>query len=310
MIATKQAVESFLGSVSLSRKVHTFRNLSFIKIRGTESWEKRETPYVTLQSALQAGQAAVQETGSIECLKLVQQTPQLLFVMAGMYLRGGSQDRTVTHSMVIDSTEAVIPTRCVEHRRWDYSMEPFQVPKQGALAASSFISSSHYRQQQHVWDTVDNLSASIGTETNTSRLGDVVEQASLKLEDFRSNIKLGIEDPDVVGCLFFISRGTNMPAVSMVDIFGQHALAAAMMPPLFESAALHALAFPGGTSPSDADVLSEANALLRNSNSVQAEDIRIQGNSGGILEGPIGPASGKITILSHDYRPLHFMIRA
>ena len=95
------------------------RNLKVFLVTGEETYRK-DLKIVPLSTALDKGIIQINETGTVSQLTARNRSRDVaVYMQSGDMLRGGRQDRVVTHDHIVHAgTEIPISTFCIERGRW------------------------------------------------------------------------------------------------------------------------------------------------------------------------------------------------
>jgi hypothetical protein len=109
-------------------------NLGIYLIHGHDTTPAQNM--ITLQEALEKKQVVVHETGDVNELSVENKGTLAVFFQSGDIVKGGKQDRTLQHDMILKPMSGVVPIKafCVESGRWS---------QRGAESGSQFTKSSN-----------------------------------------------------------------------------------------------------------------------------------------------------------------------
>ncbi len=294
--------------------LRSFQNLVFIPIRIRKGFGQDSVSCTPLPVALQSGEVAIQETNHVSSLSLTNSSQTAVFGLAGTYLRGGGQDRTLPISMVISAnTTGEVPVRCVEHSRWNGSFgQSFVSSPSDSLVGSQVCFGSSTITQDQVWNTVADLSRSSGTRSSTECHGDMIAQSRGLLNEYTNAITAGEFPDQTVGGLFLVYLGNGRLHCAL-DVFGTKELFHFYFSRLCESVALTALA--GRTSNGSNDYRPGApleslwRVVLHNHFAAQLSYERVPLNAGKLLVKTGGKSGCKVAVLQYQDSVLHEMFR-
>lgn len=314
MTTVATARESFLQKLFVF-KPRRHRNLCqvVVHIAPGDAVHLHEYQYLLLTQALGAGSVTVTETDDVKSLKILNQSGQVVFAPAGIYFKGGNQDRSLIVSLLLPEGESTVPVRCVERGRWGGFNRTFTSPPIGSLSGT-FCAGSTMTDQGTVWDTVNDVTQGSGSHSKTYRLGDAAEQSEPHLAGVQRVLKLDSSyDRYAVGVLF----GIYAPQLQQVrwcgDIFNSRCMFREVFPGLLEAAALDALAKGWQTSADDfPSTLMEKTALneqLQLIRMAQCKATTVPANYGSWSEGQVGPNQHVSILEDHDQQPVHILLR-
>lgn len=236
----------------------TYRNLAVFMI--SKPWREvtpgAERPFLTLDEALQTGDAQLHETGRIGELEIENLTDVDLFAQAGDVVKGGWQDRALGADFIVPQRSRPrrmrIRTFCVERGRWrERAGEASNTFRSAAHAAASRelkLSIRHAQSQSAVWSSVDaaqeKLSRNVGADVR-----DALSPSSFPLTAENGIVRRRLADylealgglpacfPAARGFAFAINGRLNS-----ADLYASPELFRKLWPKGLEAAALEALA--------------------------------------------------------------------
>lgn len=207
--------------------------------------------YTTLEEAVEAGEAAVHETGNVTELLIENHGPIDLFIHIGDLVKGGRQDRTIGVDFIVPSKSGrlPIPVFCVEHARWHRrgaeSGAVFSKPNNvvsSKLRAKISSSKSQGVVWSHVADEQKKISSSAGIEAH-----DDASPSSLMLSYQKREVAEALADyeaafgkalpPEATGVVWAVNG-----RLDHADLYGNPGLLAKVWGKLRVAAATEALA--------------------------------------------------------------------
>ncbi|MCS6949173.1 MAG: hypothetical protein NZ520_01795 [bacterium] len=225
----------------------SFKNLSlFPLLDGTPGCPD----YLTLEEALQAGLVSiteVDESGTVNQLKVTNRAPQAVLIVDGEELVGAKQNRAVNLTILVPPEQTiVIPVTCVEQGRWRHVSREFRTSRQtmDAMMRARKSRQVYYHlqalgeaaaDQMALWEDIATLSMNTGVYSPTGAMSDIYAHHELTLRDYERAFQLL---DGQVGALFAI----NGHIVSL-DVFDYAATFARFFPKLLRSVALDAIAY-------------------------------------------------------------------
>jgi hypothetical protein len=119
---------------------------------------------LTLQEALAKESVRVDETGSVNELKIENLGDEDVYIQSGDIVRGGRQDRVLTTSFILPKKSGAVPVAsyCVEHGRWS---------KRGVEDATKFGSSANSIPSREAKVAMKARPASASAEPSSPRAG-------------------------------------------------------------------------------------------------------------------------------------------
>lgn len=317
MTVATLSLTDFLDRLSVGRPQQC-HNLFFVPLVLSQESLEHPGTYTPITEALSARQTAVRETGSVPSLLVENQGDKPVFAPAGMYLRGGGQDRMLAVSIVIEAhTSGEIPVRCVERNRWNPRKgQPLETPETGVFAASTAIEGTVHTLQEGVWDTVADFAEATrvsSDSSDSSRHGDTYEQSAETLEEFGRALTLDGVEGRVVGAAFCVQY--SHPSVGThwaIDVFGRTDLLRAYFEGLRDSAALTAIAVDANGPLMERaldEVSVDAYDVLRNVAREAPLTPEVVPANRGTLKTGQSSAGARIAILEDLGQPLHVLLR-
>jgi len=227
-------------------------NLAMYLIQGADCADLGS--FETLEEALENNKVELKETGNVNQLHIKNRSDKVLFIQSGEIVKGGKQDRTLQHDMILQGHSDFVPINsfCVEQGRWS---------KRGNEDVGHFHSSNHYAhtsvrlaaklgKQHEVWKEVGKLQYQSALNAHvplTAVQGESVSSLQLTLDTetvrkctarYLENLSQVInEKNDVLGCAFAING-----AITSVDVYSCNKLLKKMAPKLLSAAAVEAFA--------------------------------------------------------------------
>ncbi|MEK6882882.1 MAG: DUF6569 family protein [Nanoarchaeota archaeon] len=209
--------------------------------------------HIVLSDALNQGFKITEkkEGASVPFLHVVNQSGKYVLAIAGEYVVGGLQNRTLMRNIYFDKNfEGDIPVRCIEQGRWNQPVqqepeeEPMPLPPEhpdvvgprprrkerqevpvfraeGHTPVSALYCAS---DQAETWGEIHNLMSTTRTKSFSRNLGDIYRQRRADLEEYIKNFP--IIDDNQVGVLVIISKDGrkifNLDLFDRKEIFGKH----------------------------------------------------------------------------------------
>lgn len=290
-----------------------FRNLLCVPIvlRGGE--DEHPGRYTLFPVALERGSVRVEETMTVQILRVENALDEPVFAPAGTYLRGGAQDRTLTVSIVIPQRAGgEIPVHCVEQGRWNaWRGTVFTPSSESPMVASSVVAGSTVVGQKATWETVDDFAQQTGTVSSSSRHSESFTQRADDLKAYEQALTLADAGDRVVGCAFFV-RHPAAKAHWALDVFGRPDLLRSVFSALCKSAALTAVAAAARETREDWGLqgmsVGALHPLLEDvrETALATEPIPI---NRGMLRTGTSRTGARVALLEDLGRPLHLLLR-
>jgi hypothetical protein len=232
-------------------------NLSVFLVHG-QSAPGSDAPFMTLDEALPARDAAVYETGDVNNLEVENLSKdRLLFIQAGDIVKGGQQDRVLSVDLVLPprSGRTSIAVFCVEHGRWsargDEPAESFASADKTIAGRDLKLAAKSEKSQQGVWDAVAEtqgvLQAATGGEVAAPESPSSY-QLTLENKEIAAAIAAQVlafkdlpnEHDDAIGFIYAVNG-----QIAGGDIYVSHELFGKLWPRLLEASAVEAVAASG-----------------------------------------------------------------
>jgi hypothetical protein len=184
--------------------------------------------YTTLDDALESETLTITEIsegGSVPTLKLSNKTGRRVFLMAGEQLIGSKQNRVLNTSLLVEvDAEIPIPVSCVERGRWSYRSEKFtshgtaspgELRKMMSRDVTRFYltEAAPASDQGAVWAKVAQVSACLGTRSDSGAMEQIYEDHGPTLEEKAQKLKC----PEGCNGVVFVRKGQVVGA----DMFDQ-----------------------------------------------------------------------------------------
>ncbi len=220
--------------------------------------------YLTLDEAFDQSGIEITETsdsGSVPELKLENKVDTPVLLLDGEELVGAKQNRVVNLTLLVPAlATTVIPVSCVESGRWSYRSSNFErtdrthfargrAKKMASVSRSMRQSGSRHSDQSEVWSEIDRKFSAMESESHTSAMADMYQDAAPTLEEYVSELN---PEPHQVGAFYFL----HGQLVGM-DLFDKAGTYARLNSKLVKSYAIDALE----VSPSDRQRASLSEAL-------------------------------------------------
>ncbi len=226
-------------------------NLQVFLIEGNEELQDRK--YVTLSEAMDKKMVKVNETGSVNQLSIDNNSDQTIFIHSGDIVKGGKQDRTLSHDVIIPpkTKNVALQSFCVEQGRWSQrsgeALHKFGSNTKMLSSKKLKMAAKYDRDQGAVWKNV--ADEQVKLEQNVSRLnGYALEirgarsetslQLTLESEELKKAKKqltnefenVLVDNPESIGYAYAING-----EVYGVDIYNNKELFKDLWPKISES---------------------------------------------------------------------------
>lgn len=212
----------------------------------------------TLQEGISSGAVVVHETGNVNQLVIENKSQVSVFIQSGDVVKGGRQDRTFPHDLVIAPGGKIpVDAFCVEQGRWSQRSGESAVAFNGsskALASKELKFAARYlNEQRAVWANVTQLQQRLATQLDTqvqSARSETSLQLTLENKDLEKKVQEydsaisravanSLDQNDVIGFVFAVQGEVNA-----AEVYASHNLFAKLWPKQLEAAIIEALAAP------------------------------------------------------------------
>lgn len=290
-----------------------FRNLLCVPIVLRDGEDEHPGRYTLFTVALERGSVRVEETRTVQSLRVDNALDEPVLAPAGTYLRGGAQDRTLTMSIVIPQRAGgEIPVHCVEQGRWNaWRGTAFTSSAESPMVASSVVSGSSVVDQETTWETVHDFARDTRTTSPSSCHAASFAQQADALGAYEQALVLDDAGDRVVGCAFFV-RHPAAKAHWALDVFGRPDLFRSLFPALRRGAALTAVAAVARETREDWGLqnmsVGALHPLLEDARETALAVEPIQINRGALRTGT-SRTGARVALLEDLGRPLHLLLR-
>jgi hypothetical protein len=166
--------------------------------------ETREPAYTLLSTAIETGQAVVEEvneSGSVPNLAVTNKCNRPLLIPEGEILIGAKQNRVVNVTVLVAAgVKFGLPVSCVEAGRWRYQSQHFESKfcappslrskKMRAVHRNRSAGGPAASNQGEVWDEVQACLHGVAAQSETASLTDGFVSAEGRLKDYRKHLSL------------------------------------------------------------------------------------------------------------------------
>jgi hypothetical protein len=261
-------LEPFLKSMTAGEPL-VRRNLTLVPLTGPIDVT---LDYILAAEAFAAGALTITEVsegGSVPELLAINSIDRMILLLDGEELVGAKQNRILNTSVLLPPrSKTRIPVSCVERGRWhhtsrvfaagEYSPSSLRAMKCADVSANLRAHGHAVSNQGAVWDKVDCVMDSLGTQSSTSALHEAIDQRREKLDDYLE----GIAYPAGTRGLVVAIEGR----FAAVDLYDRPGTLEKVWPRLVRSYAMDALARLGAkpellATPGAAEVLSRLSEI-------------------------------------------------
>jgi hypothetical protein len=241
---------------------YAHKNLSVYLIHNAA--QVKRAAYIPLDEALEKGIVRVKETGDVNNLVAENHSSEYyVFIQSGDIVKGGKQDRTIGHDVVLRPKSGKVPLNafCVEHGRWhprgNEKVQQFSSSKKRLSSKGLKLAAKKAKSQSEVWKAVEEEQQKLSRKLGTSVKSRVSETSlQLTLEDeavqreseayIRAISPKGHAAKDIVGYAYAINGKFNT-----ADIYASNDLFKKIWAKALAAAACEAVAAPELTKPLD-----------------------------------------------------------
>jgi len=286
----------------------------FIPVTLAPGTIEHSASFVPFATAVAEGAVTVTETSTVQSLNVTNDSPNLVLGLSGTYLRGGGQDRAFPMSVLVPAhASGEVPVRCVEQGRWRPSTgQKFRTADGGSLAASQMFDGTSTIQQGKVWASVETISQSARTTSNTKCHGDTIAQLLGNTSDYTTPITSASLPDRTVGGLFLVYLADRRMHCAF-DVFGRQDLFRFYFPKLCESVALTAVA--GRLADGSCDYREGVSlelvwrTVFHNLKCAKLFEEKVPFNAGQLLTKSGGKSGCSVSLLKYQGQALHGMLR-
>jgi hypothetical protein len=267
----------------------THDNLTIFLIHSPD--QLKDKNILTLQEGLKEKKVVVHETKNVNELAIENVSDQEVFIQAGDIVKGGQQDRTIAHDMLVKPKSGKIPLAsfCVESGRWEKRGEedPGKFGSAGEQIANKDLKIATRRamMQGEVWKEVSNaqkkLASNVGAPVQSAASA-TSYQLTLENKKLQEMVdahtkKLGSAidgKDDVVGYVFAVNGKLNS-----ADVYASHALFMKLWAKQLRSAAVEAVAELEKDKKFEPATVEQVKAFLANADKAKGEERTINGRT-------------------------------
>ncbi len=210
-------------------KPQTYENLTVIGIK-TDNTNNKDI--LSLQKALELDLVQINEVsqeGSVNNLKVENESNIPLIILDGEELLGAKQNRILNTTVIIPpKTELTVPVSCTEQGRWRYNSKKFEkseniasgrlrLRKNKSVYNSLKQRNTFESNQREVWNEVHALGALFGSSSQTEALSDTYQYMKQDTDEYLKNIQY---NKGQTGSIIFLNgKLINLEMVYNTDIY-------------------------------------------------------------------------------------------
>jgi hypothetical protein len=210
------------AELCIGKPLH-YRNLTIFPL----SWANpQEARYILLGTAIEAGQALVEEVneaGSVPNLAVTNKTDRPILIPEGEILIGAKQNRVVNVTVLVAAgVKFLMPVSCVEVGRWRYESRHFESKfcappslrnkKMKAVQRNRAEGGRAESDQGEVWNEVQACLNKVDARSETTSLTDGFLASEKRLEEYRHEFSLPKEAAGVL-----VAKGTHVIGMDLFD---------------------------------------------------------------------------------------------
>jgi hypothetical protein len=214
----------------------------------------KDRKFLTLDEALSQKKVIVHETKNVNNLSIENVSTEDVFVQAGDIVKGGQQDRTIAHDMIVPAKSGKLPVAsfCVEAGRWrargTENVANFDSAKYQLADNKTKLACRALKQQNEVWakvaevqkDLSKQLKAEVrGKESETSlQLTLEHKKVTEAIDLFAKKLRPSLDDQkDAIGYVVAINGKVNN-----ADVYANADLFRKLWPKLILASSIEAVA--------------------------------------------------------------------
>lgn len=169
-------------------KLQVYKNLTIAPILGEDS----DLEHIVLADAIKEG-FEIREKGSatVPTLYAVNKTGKNVLAIAGEYVVGGKQNRTLDRNIYFDKNfEGDIPVRCIQQGRW--GSESIDLPRERVFRSAGIapLSVSMFaRSQGETWNAISHFLADTDVRSASSDFNEIYRHRRQEFDKFRENFE-------------------------------------------------------------------------------------------------------------------------
>ncbi len=284
------AISDFGFTEAVMSGPFTSGNLAMYLIHGADTNTEN---FITLEEALERKKVIIEETGNVSQLRIKNAGEEVVFIQSGDIVKGGKQDRTLQHDMILNSQSGFVPINsfCVESGRWckrgREDMSGFSQSNQ-YLSSKGLRMSARMGTQGEVWSEVGKLqcrsAVNAGVPLRAMQNAESVSSLQLTLdsekikectERYINDLTQVInEKKDVLGCAFAINGEMNS-----MDVYSSNNLLKKMSSKLIRAAAVEAFAEQKEGTVSAPLTISEVIASMKDLANLKVDVVTVNGKA-------------------------------
>lgn len=256
----------------------SFAKSGMISIVQFRSKDADSFSYISLQDAVSKGAIRIEEvdeSGSVNNLKVSNSSDHYVFFSDGEILKGAKQDRVLNTSVLIEpGSVTVLPVSCIEAGRWRYQSRSFaasefyeplvmRMKKMVKVSSSLRQGLKHRSDQSDVWRNVSEYESRKSFSSNTSNLSDVFESMS---HSFAKNLNDIFPEVACNGMAIFIGKD-----IASIESFNSSAVYAEYFPKLLRAAYMDIDLYNTGEI-SEEEAMKELSHAMKSVNDAKGEE--------------------------------------
>lgn len=216
-------------------KIHSFDKHKRLSVVQFASSEQNTIEYISGITAIAKKLISVSEIstmGSVNNIKLTNQSNFYIFFMDGDILIGAKQNRVLNTSVFVKPHSTInIPVSCVEQGRWSSSSSEFtqskfiypdimRLKKIESVTLNLRRGHGHFANQNKVWDEVSFLASRFDSFSNTQNLEEILEKNQEKFDSYIDKIPLNKEANGIA--IFSDNYPISIDIFNRVDIYQEY----------------------------------------------------------------------------------------
>lgn len=212
-----------------------FQSHNALSIVQFETESKNSFEYISLSNAIKNKHITVgeiSESGSVNDLKVVNDSKHFVFMSDGDILSGAKQNRVLNTSILIaPKTRVIIPVSCIEQGRWRYRSDNFDstddyAPSHLRCMINSDVSynlkstSMHKASQSNIWNSVSDYVRNFNVSTDSSNLSDVFDSRKDHFNEYLNEFKVDNGSNGIA--VFHNKRMINIEIFNRTDVYEEY----------------------------------------------------------------------------------------
>ena len=195
-VPPSKPIETVFDNYEIDKPI-SHKGLQVFLISGPS--EIKNSTYTTLDQAMKTEVVTVNETGNVGELSIKNNGNKPVYIHSGDIVKGGKQDRTIAHDMVIPPNSKTIPLKsfCVEQSRWrqrgSEDVSKFSGNSRMLSSKELRYAAKYKGNQSDVWSNVSKEQSKLNR--NISKLRG--KNVDVKQNESASSLQLTLENEEL-----------------------------------------------------------------------------------------------------------------